>query len=75
MLAFVLTVWERDLFWDCLPVLSPGGRRSMILTLWPFRWASMAKLRPAIPPPTTKIEIPVVGPFCAIVDMFVESPG
>lgn len=42
-----------------IPVLSPGGRRSMTLTLWPLRWASMAKLRPAMPPPATKIDIPV----------------
>jgi hypothetical protein len=31
----------------------------MTLTLWPLRWASMAKLRPAMPPPATKIDIPV----------------
>jgi hypothetical protein len=40
----------------------------MILTLWPLRWASMAKLRPAMPPPATKIDIPVFG-ACSIVDM------
>jgi hypothetical protein len=40
----------------------------MTLTLWPLRWASMARLRPAMPPPATKIDIPVFE-ACSIVDM------
>jgi len=41
----------------------------MTLTLWPLRWASMAKLRPAMPPPAIKIEMPVFGLSCSIVDV------